>query len=113
MPRHCAGATHLAFVVRAHHGDEDALLVTALTPVRRQDFNFFPCLQEVREQLDLLAVEGQNADLVLLYPAAYKAFRDLVDELRFDTVLDQVSDGRVVSRYSVRVNEDGLAAIAQ
>ena len=54
---------HLFSVVRAYHRDDDAILVATLASVRRQDLNAIVPLQMVAEELDLLPVERDDADL--------------------------------------------------
>lgn len=55
--------THLSIVARAHHRNNDTLLVSSLTTVRRHDLKIgIPLLfvQKVGEQLDLLSVRGDD-----------------------------------------------------
>lgn len=97
-------------VVRPHHRDDDTILVPPLTSVRRQDIDILPLLKQVRQQLDLLTIQRDHADLLLVHAAAEEAFSELVHEAGFGEVLREVADLGVVCGHGVGVDEDGFAA---
>jgi hypothetical protein len=79
--------THVSHVVAPDHGDDDAIFVAPLTLVSGQDFH-----QRIRsmdhggQQLDLLTVWSDNADILLL-----------------DTAIDQSGDELLLMLTLVRI----------
>lgn len=105
--------THLSIVARAHHRDNDTLLVSSLTTVRRHNLKIgIPLLfvQKVREQFDLLSVRSDDCQLVLSHAALNKCINDLVDERALDFVLEEVTNAGVSARNGVCIDENGIGA---
>lgn len=84
-----------------------------MTPVRSEDFDPLPAHQKVREQLDLLPVQGDDTNLLFFNTTTDERLRKLVHKLSFDLVLYEVTDTGVITRYPVRVDEDGFDAVVQ
>ena len=70
--------TYLAFAVRPDHGDDDTVLVAPLAPVRGQDFQLLPVLQEIRQELELLPIQRDDADLMLPNATSQQTLSHLV-----------------------------------
>lgn len=98
-------------VVGPDQRDDDAVLVPPLTPIGSKDFDALAILEEIRQELDLLAVQRDDADLVLLYATADQGFSDLPDEAGFNFILHEVTDAGVASRKIVGIDENGFAAV--
>lgn len=64
----------------------------------------------MRKQLDLLAVEGNDADLAFCDPGADERLGKLADQRGFDFILDEVADARVTAGHAIGVDEDSFAA---
>ena len=64
----------------------------------------------MRQELELLPVQRDHADLVFLCAAREQALSHLVDEPRLHLVLNEVSDTGVERGDIVCIDEDGLTA---
>ena len=85
----------MSTVVRAHKRDDDAVLVAALALVRGEHLNTGARVQEALQQLHLLAVQCDDADLRLLHAAPHERLRELAHELRLDCILHEIAHARL------------------
>ncbi len=99
----------MSTVVRAHERDDDAVLVAALALVRGEHLDARARVQDALQQLHLLAVQRDDADLRLLNAAPHERLRELAHELRLHCILHEITHARLRRGKEIRVYEDGLA----
>ena len=97
-------------IVRPHQGDDDTIFIPPLASIGRKNLHTLPRFKQIRQELDLLAIERDNANLVLRYPGPKEGLRELVDEGSFHFVLHQISYTRIVGRNLIGVDKDRFTA---